>query len=172
MAIAKVVNPLAPDPLTKIRNYSSPPNPDPSLPGAVDDITGVGAAPDPLTKIRHYTSPPNPDPSMPGAVDDLTGVGAAPDPLTKIAHYTSPPQPDPSRPGGIEDLMLVTGADAVITYEPMPEMLAGYGTTVTMAGEPMDDSQPGIDDLANDAYFPRYGAAVCYSSSSSRRTGR
>ena len=41
-----------------------------------------------------------------------------------------------------------------------------------MAGEPMDDSQPGIDDLANDAYFPRYGAAVCYTGASTRRTKR
>ena len=58
----------------------------------------------------------------------------------------------------------------VTTYEPMPGMLAGYGTTVAMAGEPMDDSRPAIDDLANDAYFPRYGAAVCYTGSSTRRT--
>jgi hypothetical protein len=95
----------------------------------------------------------------------------APDPLTNIGHYTSPPEPNPSMPGESEYFMPVMAEESgVTTYEPMPEMLAGYGTTVTMAGEPMDDSQPGIDDLANDAYFPRYGAAVCYSGGSARRS--
>lgn len=74
-------------------------------------------------------------------------------------------------PGDSEYFIPVMAEESgVTTYEPMPEMLTGYDTTVTMAGEPMDDSRPGIDDLANDAYFPRYGAAVCYTGSSTRRT--
>ena len=100
--------------------------------------------------------------SFEGAADDLTGIGAAPDPLTKIRNYSNPPNPDPSMPGEIEDLMLVIGAEAAITtFEPMPEMLAGIGTSVNMAGEPMDDSSAGFGDLADSPYFPRYGAAVC-----------
>ena len=76
-------------------------------------------------------------------------------------------------PGASEYIMPVVAAESgVTTYEPMLEILAGYGSTVTMAGEPMDDSHPGIDDLANDAYFPRYGAAVCYTGTSTRRTKR
>ena len=104
-----------------------------------------------------------------------TGSYAAPPPppdlLAKIAHYTNPPDPQPSRPGGIEDLMLVTGADAVITrFEPIPEMLTGYGTTVNMGGESTDDSSAGFGDLADSPYFPRYGAAIVYSSAITRRT--
>ena len=76
-------------------------------------------------------------------------------------------------PGASEYIMSVVAAKlGVTTYEPMLEILAGYGSTVTMAGETMDDSHPGIDDLVNDAYFPRYGAAVCYTGSSTRRTSK
>ncbi|WP_413402229.1 MULTISPECIES: hypothetical protein [unclassified Synechococcus] len=45
----------------------------------------------------------------------------------------------------------------------------GHGAA-PLISEPMDDSSAGFGDLADSPYFPRYGAGVCYASTSSRRT--
>ena len=109
------------------------------------ELTGFGAEPDPLTKIRHYSSPPNPDPVIPGAVSALLTCNQWPDvPALPIGEFES--------------------IDFSAAFS--------YGSSAMPNG---DDAAPfapsAVDDLSGEAPPPiAYGAAVCYSSASSRRT--
>ena len=153
--------------------------PDSSIPG-VPDVPGSGNPaspfePEPLTNFGPEDLLNTPET---GAVDDLTGFGAEPDPLTKIRNYSNPPNPDPSVPGAVDSL-LSSNQWSDVPALPIGEFESidfsaafSYSSSAMPNGVDAAPFAPSaVDDLSGEAPPSiAYGAAVCYSSSSTRRT--
>ena len=158
-------------------------NPDSSvMPGVPQDpdVPGSGNPGSPFEPEAPKNSGPEDLPNTPGtgAVDELTGVGAEQDALTKIGHYISPPNPDPSMLGAV-DALLSSNQWSDVPALPIGEFesidfsaVFTHGSSGVPNGNnaaPFEPSQ--IDEFSGEASPPiAYGAAVCYTGSSSRRT--